>query len=175
MNWEDPPRWLDVGAKLVGITTVISAVTLFSWRRWVKRRKFIYPTSGEVGPNILGQEFVAVKQGHHVSMGAIVPTGSQLVIALSGSTYQKGAADGTLLEASAAWHFHSMPPPLNWTPLEYVKGGNISTSTQSFEAEEGQAELDIYFTRTGVVAIAAYEHGSYVPTWTKTIDILPRD
>lgn len=174
MNWEDFPPWLDAGAKAVGIATAFGAVVLLSRRYWVKRREVTYPVSGEVGPNILGPEFVAVKQGHHVSMGAIVPNGSQLIIALSGRTNQKVGGDLSLLETSAAWHFHSLPPPMNWRPQEYVKGSGISASTQSFKAEEGQVELDIYFTRPGEVAIAAYERGSYVPTWTKTIDILPR-
>lgn len=66
MNWEDFPPWLDAGAKAVGIATAFGAVVLLSRRYCVKRREVTYPVSGEVGPNILGPEFVAVKRHHRL-------------------------------------------------------------------------------------------------------------
>lgn len=168
-------NWLEAGGYVVAIVGGLAGGCVFIAKQLKKFAKFEYPVAGEVGPNILNAQTSAVRLGEHVSLSAVVPEGAELLVAISGQIDESDAPKpGAEFFGSAAWNYSVAPAPLNWRGRKYVPGSAALGPTQNFIARSGPAELEIHFCRLGPVAISVYERGRQIPTWTKTIQVLPK-
>lgn len=95
-------------------------------------------------------------------MRAEVPRGSRIHVELAGPVAES-------LDSDAAWVF-SLNHKVNWTAGDYDE--RRESVRQSFDAEEGIADMQMRFSRIGDVLIAVYEGDSARPSWEKKIAVV---
>lgn len=168
-------EWLEAGGYVVAIVGGIAGACVFVGKQLRKHAKFVYPPTGEEGPNILSPETSTVAVGDTLSMSAIVPDDAELLLKLIGEPVPPDVADQAQmgLGPRATWAYTVAPAPLNWRGRRYQPGSETVPPTQNFVARSGPAELAINFRIPGRVVIAAYERGANSPTWSKTLQVLP--
>lgn len=121
---------------------------------------FAYPSIGRHGKNVLANSTNHVFVGEWLSFRAEIPPKSRLHIELQGPKPEH------LGDTGASWSYSI--GTINWTASGYDAhaGGR-----QSFEAEEGTADLKLQFARPGAVQITALEGASQAPSWTRTLRV----
>ena len=115
--------------------------------------QYIYPNTGDYGPNVLSNNFAKFMTGDSNSMRAEISSGGTLTIILNGG--------GTwIIEGKVT----------NWT----VEGFNVGKQWQVFKVTESAkaSDLPIIFTAPGTYKIDYYENTDIVPTRTKLITIV---
>lgn len=127
-----------------------------------QEQKFLYQPYGRSGRNILSDTTHDVKAGEDLSLEAKVPTGKKLHVVLHGPPPQH------IDESSGAWHY-SISGIQNWKISKYQE--NPSGCIQHFNAEEGMAEMTIFFSRDGQFTIEVFEGESRVASWRKIISV----
>lgn len=127
--------------------------------------RFIYAEHGRNGKNILSNSHISVAIEERVSLRAEIPNKSKLHIEM------KAPKPTTLGDIGDSWFF-SLGKSINWTANDYEKP---SGGTQSFHAEGGIADKELYFARAGKVEIVAYEGDSQTISWRKVLNIRSRN
>lgn len=125
---------------------------------------FDYPGAGRHGRNVLAPEVESLRVGEALSMRAVIPSGSQLKVTLT------GPKPSNLSDASSAWGY-SMGT-INWTGQAYIEEGNGEPPRQSFIAEQGIADLALHLHRPGIVEVDVFEDQARTASWRKTIRVL---
>ncbi len=171
-------QWLEAGGYAVAIIGGIAGAAVFITNKLKRFAAFKYPAVGEAGKNILSPEHSTVLQWERVSLSAIVPDEATILVVLSAEPSREEAraaiASGIGPGSGAAWGYSAVPAPLNWRGRSYEKESGSTGPRQNFVARSGPAELELFFDRLGEVVISVYERGAQVPTWTKTIQVLPK-
>jgi len=177
MDWT-VMQWLEAGGYVVAIIGGLAGATVFVNNKLKRFAAFKYPAVGEAGRNILNPEHSTVLQHERVALSAVVPEEATLLVVLSAEPSpldaRAGIADGIGPGSGAAWGYSIAPAPLNWRGRSYEKESGPTGPRQNFVARSGASELELFFDRLGEVVITVYERGTQVPTWTKTIQVLPR-
>ena len=115
--------------------------------------QYIYPNTGDYGPNVLSNNFAKFMTGDSNSIRAEISSGGTLTIIINGGGTWK--IDGKVT---------------NWT----VEGFNAGKQWQVFKVTESAkaSDLPIIFTAPGTYKIDYYENTDIVPTRTKLITIV---
>lgn len=121
--------------------------------------KHSYPAAGFYGVNILASNVPEVVIGNTYSMTAHVPTGSNLRVHLIGQPH------AYLEDVAGAWRFNVVVR--NWIASRY----DSDSHSQWFDAGVGDADLQFYADRAGIINITVYEGGRQ-PAWTKEIRVV---
>jgi hypothetical protein len=120
---------------------------------------FKYPQSGRYGKNILSNSVMTTTLNEKVALRAETPENSRILIEMLGpKALHKSDLGGS-------WQM-SMPKLLNWTfnTYDFDNGGR-----QEFTAENGVADLELEFLRSGEVTITVFEGEDRNASWQKTI------
>jgi hypothetical protein len=120
-----------------------------------------YPQSGRHGKNILANSLVSVIKNEKLTMRAEIPRNSNLVLEIKGpKPIHKQDNESSWLFSSTKIH--------NWSnsTYEFENGGR-----QEFIAEEGIADMEIWFAREGEVIITAYHRDERSPAWSKHLTV----
>jgi hypothetical protein len=123
---------------------------------------FRYRPHGRHGRNVLAETTHDVAVGEQLSLQANVPEGKKLHVVLHGPQPQ------SLSEISGAWHF-SVIGVNNWTNSRYQE--NTSGCVQHFNAEEGPADMQFFFSRPGQVEVQVFEGDDRAATWSKSLHV----
>nr|WP_172407557.1 hypothetical protein [Stenotrophomonas maltophilia] len=169
---------LEAGGYLVAIVGGIAGAFVFI-SNWLKRYAPVrYPQMGEAGRNILSRETDSVFRQERVSLSAEVPDQGTLLVVLSTEPVPEArradVAAGVGPDSGPPWGYSVAPAPLNWRGRRFEKEVGSTGARQRFAARSGPAELELFFDRIGEVVVSVYERGDEVPTWSKTIQVLPR-
>lgn len=123
---------------------------------------FNYPPQGRFGKNILSGHTHEVVAGRPMSMQAQVPKDARLHVVLTGlpAIY--------LEDSNAGWSF-SIAGIMNWDHGRYQT--TRSGGEQHFDAEAGNADMKITFSRAGKLTVCCFEREAADPTWTRVINV----
>lgn len=177
-NWEwiSANWWGSVGLVLFGLTVGMTIAGLY--QGLVHRRGehglhagakklaevFSYPQFGRHGKNILSNSVGDVAVEERLSFRAEIPEGSRISVVLRGPIPEHlGDTDGS-------WYL-PLGQSINWTFDTYQFDGG---GKQTFSAEGGKADMQIYFSRLGAVKISVFEGESRIPSWSKEIHVVRR-
>ena len=120
---------------------------------------FEYPQSGRYGKNLLSNSVITTDLNEKVALRAEIPKKSRIFIEIRGPKPLHKS------DLGASWQM-SMSRLLNWTfnTYEFDSGGR-----QEFTAENGVADLELEFIRSGEVTITVFEGEDRNASWDKTI------
>jgi hypothetical protein len=134
---------------------------------------FEYPEFSPYGENILYPELTTVIGNRDYSLAADLPSGSHVKVRLSGGM----------------WWYRAMPEgPKNWTVSQYDSGSNTQLFISTAPGE--LSDLSIHFAPPSTqvdsstmqdslfnkeILIQCYENLSDTVTWSKKLEILPRE
>ena len=121
---------------------------------------FHYRSHGRHGRNLLAETTHDVVVDEQLSFQATVPEGRRVHVVL------RGPQPHSLSETAGAWYFPVIGVN-NWTASKYQE--NTSGCVQHFNAEEGPADMQLFFARAGRVQIEAFEGDDRAATWSKCI------
>jgi hypothetical protein len=174
-NWEwiSTHPWLVITIALMFFVLGWKAATLFYKERieLLKEKNnnvpkvdnepetFKYPQSGRYGNNVLSNSVITTTLNGKVALRAETPQYSRILIEMLGPKPLHKS------DLGASWQM-SMSKLLNWTfnTYDFDNGGR-----QEFTAENGVADLELEFLRSGEVTINIFEGEDRNPSWQKTI------
>jgi hypothetical protein len=122
---------------------------------------FDYPQSGRYGKNVLSNSVQSINKNEKVALRSEIPKKSRLLIIIKGPDPQHKSDTG------GSWQF-SLSKKSNWTTstYEFENGGR-----QEFTAENGTADMELEFTRSGNVTFSVFEGEEKNASWEKEITI----
>lgn len=123
---------------------------------------FVYQPQGRFGKNILSGHTHEVTAGQSVSMQAHVPKEARLHVVL------EGLPAVFLEDGNAGWSF-SIAAVTNWDHGLYHATSN--GGEQHFDAEPGNADMKITFSRAGKFTVRCFERGAADPASNRTINV----
>jgi hypothetical protein len=127
----------------------------------VKHENFEYPQSGRYGKNVLCNTVLSIGINDKVAFRAQIPTKSRILVVI------KGPRPLHKSDTGHSWQF-SHSKRANWTTSTYEpeNGGR-----QEFTAENGAADMELEFVRSGEATISVFEGEDKSVSWEKTITI----
>jgi hypothetical protein len=127
----------------------------------IANENFEYPQSGRYGKNVLANTAQSIGINEKVGFRAEIPKKSRILFVLKGPKPLHKSDKGH------SWQF-SLSRLSNWTTSTYESenGGR-----QEFTAENGTADMELEFVRSGVATIEVFEGEDKSVSWVKTITI----
>ncbi|WP_412972079.1 hypothetical protein [Glaciecola sp. MF2-115] len=127
----------------------------------VVHENFEYPQSGRYGKNVLSNTAQSIGINEKVGFRAEIPKKSRILVVLKGPKPLHKSDKGH------SWQYN-LSKRSNWTTSTYE---SESGGRQEFTAENGTADMELEFVRSGEATIEVFEGEDKSVSWVKIITI----